>query len=384
MTTDYAAPGGLPFRYAVDGNGVTITKYTGTAPDVVIPDEIDGKPVTAIGERAFAWKPVVSVIGGRWIVRIGEKVFYLCRLLASAPLGCNLVSTGDDAFGFCSALTSLSLPDSVVSIGRECFARCDALSAVEIGIGLQIIGQQAFYSDSGLTSFTVSEDNGSFSSVDGALFDKEQTELLQYPSGRREASYQIPAGVRRVRGYAFAWAGVKRVVFPDNTVSVGEFAFSYSAVEEIRFGANLHTIGKAAMEYCHALRNVSLPENLIEIGEAAFYDCRALEAVSVPDSVRTIRAYAFQYCTALRNVVIGSGVRSLGDGAFCGGNFSPGAGNYFMHMQTFTLYSRQVEVGVYQLGYIHGLTLQGWRGSALHRYACGISDNTFIPLDAPA
>ena len=42
------------FTYEINGESVTITGYTGSEGNVTIPSEIDGKPVTAIGERAFS------------------------------------------------------------------------------------------------------------------------------------------------------------------------------------------------------------------------------------------------------------------------------------------------------------------------------------------
>lgn len=41
------------FTYEDNGDGVTITDYTGSGTDITIPTEIDGKPVTAIGNQAF-------------------------------------------------------------------------------------------------------------------------------------------------------------------------------------------------------------------------------------------------------------------------------------------------------------------------------------------
>ena len=49
------------FEYSVDGDTVTVTEYTGEGGDVVIPSEIDGKKVTAIGEFAFEGTDLTSI-----------------------------------------------------------------------------------------------------------------------------------------------------------------------------------------------------------------------------------------------------------------------------------------------------------------------------------
>ena len=69
------------FEYEIDDSEVTITNYTGAGGDVVVPDTIDGLPVTAIGDNAFC---------------------------------------------YCTSLTSITLPDSVTTIGRWAFQDCDA------------------------------------------------------------------------------------------------------------------------------------------------------------------------------------------------------------------------------------------------------------------
>ncbi|MDE7243436.1 MAG: leucine-rich repeat domain-containing protein [Oscillospiraceae bacterium] len=255
----------LPFLYSIDGGSVTITQYTGTSIEPVIPDEIEAKPVTAIGERAFSGKPIISVTGGQFVTEIGAGTFYLCRSLLSVPLSDHLISIGDNAFGLCDALTTVELPDSVASIGCECFAQCNALFSVDIGSGLKSIGCQAFYNNRALRAFSVSEDNAVFSSVDGVLFDQQTAELVQYPLGRQDKEYQVPEGVRSIRAYAFAWAGVRHITLPDSMVSIGDYAFAHSTIRNIYFGKNLRTIGKDAMKYCHMLQDVTFPAGLTEI-----------------------------------------------------------------------------------------------------------------------
>ena len=371
------------FKYTVTDGAVTITKYIGTERRVSIPYEIEDKPVKIIGGSAFAWTDITSLSGGEQVTDIGPRAFYNCQSLAFVRLGGRVAAIGDDAFGFCRSLRAIILPDSVTAIGNESFARCDALSNVEIGDGLRIIGRGAFY-DSGVVWFRVSEGNAAFTSADGALFRRDMTELVQYPGGHLGESYHVPAGVTVIGPFAFAWSKVKEVICPDSIKEIHDFAFSYSQVEHIVLGKNLHTIGRAAMEYCHVLQDVVFPENLIEIGEAAFFDCCGLTTVTLPDSVRTVGRYAFQYCTSIETVEIGRGLRSIGDGAFYGGNFSPTEGrSHFMQIKSFTLRSREAEIDTYQLGYVHGLTLCGWRGGSLERYAKRVGDAVFLALDAP-
>lgn len=41
------------FTYTVNNSMATITGYTGSSKDIIIPEEIEGYPVTGIGNEAF-------------------------------------------------------------------------------------------------------------------------------------------------------------------------------------------------------------------------------------------------------------------------------------------------------------------------------------------
>ena len=83
-----------------------ITKYTGKEETLLIPSELDGHPVTGIGDYAFSDR----------------------RSLTSVTIPDSVTSIGDDAFGDCRSLTSVTIPDSVTSIGDDAFSRCPDLT----------------------------------------------------------------------------------------------------------------------------------------------------------------------------------------------------------------------------------------------------------------
>jgi hypothetical protein len=61
----------------------------------------------------------------------------------------------------------------------------------------------AFSNCYSLTGITVDERNPAYASVDGVLFNKAKTTLIQYPGGKQGESYTIPAGVTTIESYAF-------------------------------------------------------------------------------------------------------------------------------------------------------------------------------------
>ncbi len=119
------------FVYVIRGGEVTITEYKGNGGNVTIPSEIEGCPVTAIGEWAFvehtAMTGVVLPLG---IKTIGEGAFWGCTALASVNIPDSVTVIDDGAFINCPSLTSVAIPDSVTDVGSWAFAGCTALTDI--------------------------------------------------------------------------------------------------------------------------------------------------------------------------------------------------------------------------------------------------------------
>ena len=168
------------FEYEVANNGIIITKYTGNDTEVEIPSEIDGLPVTAIGDNAFQY----------------------CMNLTSVTIPDSVVSIGDYAFHV-SGLTSVTIPENVTSIGEESFGECIDL-----------------------TSISVNSNNANYSDVNGILFNKNQTAILCYPLGKTETSYIIPDGVTSIGNFTFICCNtLTSVIIPESVTDIGMCAF---------------------------------------------------------------------------------------------------------------------------------------------------------------
>jgi hypothetical protein len=157
---------------------ITITGYTGSAVDVVVPATINGAPVDKIGHGAFAGKTAIRSITIPASVRdIDEGAFQGCTGLTSITLPQNLTEIDDlvfagctslasiiipdmvreideGAFRGCTALTSVTLPQNLTEIDDLAFADCSALRIVTLPSGLREISQGAFYGCTALTTVT--------------------------------------------------------------------------------------------------------------------------------------------------------------------------------------------------------------------------------------
>ena len=112
------------------------------------------------------------------------------------------------------------------SIGNYTFDSCYKLTSVTIGNSVTSIGSQAFPLCNLLTEINVGENNSTYSSIDGVVFNKSQTELVLCPTGKQGA-YTIPNSVTSIGSEAFSNRSVLTSVTIGNSVtSIGNYAFS--------------------------------------------------------------------------------------------------------------------------------------------------------------
>ena len=312
------------FTYTTNNGTITITGYTGPGGDVTIPDTINGLPVTAIGGNyssgywagAFYQRTsLTSVTIPNSVTSIGEYAFYECTSLTSVTIpnsvtsieyaafsGCaltsitipnSITSIADTTFAGCYSLTNLTIPTSVTNIGFDAFSACPSLTSVAIPSSVTSIGGYAFSGCGSLSAITVDALNPAYSSVDGVLFDKSQTTLIQCPGGKT-GSYTIPNSVTNLSD-AFRFCDyLTRITIPDTVVKIESYTF----------------------QDCVSLTNVTIPGSVTRIGGAAFTGCISLIGLTIPNSVTSIGDNAFAYCHSLASITIPPSVTNLGSGVF--------------------------------------------------------------------
>ncbi len=95
-------------------------------------------------------------------------------------------------------------------------------------------------------------------------------------------SYDIPEGVETVRTKAFyKCSDLRKLTLPESLKTIEEKAFFRCSFEEIILPEALTFIGKDAFAYCSGLKSIIIPGNVTEIGEYAFYNCTSLFDITV-------------------------------------------------------------------------------------------------------
>ncbi|MBQ9531438.1 MAG: leucine-rich repeat domain-containing protein [Eubacterium sp.] len=244
--------------YSIVYNKVTITGYEGSATTVIIPDAIDGCPVTSIGTEAF-WNNTI--------------------------------------------LTSITIPNSVTSIGNDAF-RCCNLTCITIPSSVTYIGKGAFIGCTDLTSITVDSNNSNYSSQDGVLFNKEKTILVQYPTGKIRTNYTIPDSVTSIGKYAFVGCnGLTSITIPDGVTNIGEEAFeACMGLSSILIPDSVRYIDYSAFRCCENLRNVVIGNGVSYLSSETFAGCTNLICITIPESITSILKDVFLGCNSLSDV----------------------------------------------------------------------------------
>lgn len=228
------------YQYSLlDDGSAEIVKYTGTASDLQIPDELDGKKVTSIGTRAFQKSETLTAVTiPSEITTLGQNSFNHCEKLTKLTLSEGLTVIGHGSFSYCTALEEVLMPDSVTTIEDFAFQNCEKMTSLKLSNNISDISDFSFSGCKSLPSVT------------------------------------LPASVRRIGQNSFAHCnGFTNVVIPSGVTLIDGSAFSY----------------------CSNLVSISLPDTLETINGFAFCDCINLKEITVPDSVTTVEHMALGY-----------------------------------------------------------------------------------------
>lgn len=130
------------YTYTVSNGEATISRYSGTEKDVVIPSELDGYPVTGIGPRTFYSKSITSVVIPDTVRDIGKAAFQFCDDMESVTLGNNIETIGEYAFYECIKVKSLVLPNSLKTIGNYALVCSSSLKYLFVPESVTSIGDE--------------------------------------------------------------------------------------------------------------------------------------------------------------------------------------------------------------------------------------------------
>ena len=256
--------------FTFDATTGTIKKYNGNDAVVNIPSEINGTPVTTIGNAAFRD----------------------------------------------SSVTSVTIPANVTEIGSNAFAGCTNLTSVNY--------------EGDWSNLTIQSGNPAVQdAANEQLFDFEfippdNTAVIVIRYNGTAADVTIPSRykgkpVTMIDHAAFFNSVVTSVTIPDSVTSIDDNAFGFcSQLTNISIPNSVTSIGFSAFAHCTSLKSITLPSSLSSISEALFSGCSQLTTIHIPDSVSSIQSNAFYHCRNLETIRIPVSVTLIETDAFAG------------------------------------------------------------------
>ncbi len=244
----------MPLLAEIDLSGATIVAYNPAGDNV--------NPANTIPMNAFY---NTSSLTGK-------------QSLTTFILPSSATTIGSGAFSNCINLLSITIPSSVTEIMGGAFGFCKKLESVNIPKNVTTIGNQAFYFCS--ASFIVDAENPNYSSVDGVLFDKSKTTIIQCPMSKAGV-YTIPSSVTNLGVNAFSGcSSLSEIIVPPLVKEMGYQTFSNcSGLVKINIPNSVHTIQPYAFEFCQKLSSITIPSSVTQIGGAAFRGCIELSSI---------------------------------------------------------------------------------------------------------
>lgn len=244
--------------FTFDATTGTIKKYNGNDAVVNIPSEINGTPVTTIGNAAFRD----------------------------------------------SSVTSVTIPANVTEIGSNAFAGCTNLTSVNYA---------GDWSNLTIQSGNPAVQDAAKDAANEQLFDFEfilnNTAVVVIRYKGTAADVTIPSRykgkpVTVIDPVAFYNnSAVTSVTIPDSVTVIPDYAFGFcSQLTNISIPNSVTFIGFSAFNSCTSLKSITLPSSLSTIQSYAFYNCGNLKTIRIPVSVTSIGNCAFDVCPSLMTV----------------------------------------------------------------------------------
>ena len=247
-----------------------LTKYTGEATDIAIPDG-----VTVIGSNAFENTYVEHV----WVPASVQELKY--RAFASSEL--RTVTFQDDdqhpsqlkriesrVFSY-TRVEALVLPRSVEQLAQSAFDHMGLLKSLHVGPKVEMGWLSAhYYRFDCLSHIEVDADNPNYETVDGVLYTKDHTHLVLFPRRMDNGgSYAVVEGTQVIDDYALSHTHLSSITLPSTLLSIGE-------------------LGMAGNKF---LTSIDLPDGLTTVGDGAFQGCTKLNNIVIPDSLQVANGF---------------------------------------------------------------------------------------------
>ena len=331
------------FTYSLDDDGnATITGYTGNVSALVIPEEIDGHKVIALGDNAFKGKKLLEYVEiPNNVVKIGSYVFANTSL-TDLKLPEKLTYLGRCVLSGNTGVTEIVIPKTLATVGAEWgnilagdgpFHESNVQKAT-LEKGITSIPRNLFHKNTTLTQVTIPDT-------------VTKIEEFAFAECGNLESVSLPDNVNQIGEYAFAKTGIKEISMPDSILEIGDYVFANTKLTELKLPKNLTHLGRCVLSGNTGVTEIVIPKTLITVGaewgnilagDGPFHESNVQKAtlekgitsiprnlfhknttltqVTIPDTVTKIEEFAFAECGNLESVSLPDNVNQIGEYVF--------------------------------------------------------------------
>ena len=339
---------------------------------IVIPDAVDGVPVTAIGKEAFKGKEIQYVYFGENITEVGESAFEGCPILYMAVLNDKLKTIGNSAFSSCANIKRIIVGDNIETIGEKALFRCSYIEGFKLTDNVKSIGRGAF----GRTRIRKMDIPASVTELKGCPFDSMESEIekiekVEYITDVKilnpecKLSYCNSAdewkdctlisdegepqkfakvyslrhctseeyenhdyiehrlsdfGESALRQYGMRFtktedgAELTEVIVPEDGVLV--IPDEVETIPVTSISPSLIMDNAQVIEGKYAVKKIKIGKNVKSIPKELCIRLQNLRIVDIGDGVENIEKSAFEYCENLASVSFGKNIKEIAESAF--------------------------------------------------------------------
>lgn len=276
------------YTYTLDSGEATVVRCNDfISEEIIVPDTLDGYPVTAVGDFAFS---AVSEVGESWgntvitysynyqkitlpesVKTIGRYAFAENKNLQEVVLPEDLTDFNYCAFMNCKNLNKINIPDGVECLPDALFMGCSKLKTLELPDGIKTICDKAI-------SITADETGTQFS-VDLP----DSVEFLGanlFESCCYAETVTLPKNLRIMRGTFRNMQDLKKVIFNGSLREIGDYTF----------------------RGCTGIEEMSVPDTVTVLGMGVFYNCPSLKKVYLSENITILEVMTFWHCTSLTDL----------------------------------------------------------------------------------
>ena len=316
-------------------------KYSGNCPtEVEFPSQINGKPVTVIGngkDLVFSYyaglrqySVVKKIKIPNTVKTISEKAFDSCYVAESIEIPASVTSIGDYAFKGCASLLSLSIPTSGgdLTIGDGAFIGCSKLTRVNLPDRITFMGGGCFTGCSNLANISLPNSIATLQTL------SSESSITATNASGNSVDYGAEVG------FFEKCSGLESIVIPDSVQNIDEKTFkSCDSLSGIMLGAGIEALGAINLDST-ALKKINvseenpvysssdnilfdksmqrlirypvncgivkyvIPSTVTEVDKNAFAGSKNLTYIVFPESVSVIPQGVFNNCSSLKKIMI--------------------------------------------------------------------------------